>query len=116
MALLQREVRGRLASFSPTRPSACHQPCLRPAGVSGDVGDVRRGVLRTYVGPGALQDKTVVTAWGVGAAHLATRGCEFFFVRTTCKHASLLHVEFLCLTPFNSDAHNRFLHTIAQAD
>ena len=29
--------------------------------------------------PGCPPRQTVVTAWGVGAAHLATRGCEFFF-------------------------------------
>ena len=33
-------------------------------------------------GPGCPLRQTVVTAWRVGAAHLAIRGCEFFFVAT----------------------------------
>ena len=52
-------------------------------------------------GPGCPLRQTVVTAWRVGAAHLATRGCEFFcccnkLTRSTKKNtcSTLISVDF----------------------
>ena len=52
-------------AFSVCAPNACSRPT---------------GAAPAH-GPGCPPRQTVVTAWGVGAAHLAIRGCEFFLLQ-----------------------------------
>ena len=56
-------------------------------------------------GPGCPPRQTVVTAWGVGAAHLALRGCEFFFVAINYvdeeTHFKRLFLSILALLAFS---------------
>ena len=56
-------------------------------------------------GPGCPPRQTVVTAWGVGAAHLALRGCEFFFVAINYvdeeTHVKRLFLSILALLAFS---------------